>query len=153
MFKFLSHLININAGLAQKAKADMLYAEATAYCQAKEYAKAAPLMSEASELGNPQAMAVLGTMYLFGQGVSENGPAALRCLQAAIDAGYKDAQSTLGMALATGKAGIKIDLPRAIEILTPCAANGDEQAAQMLSMIEKGEGMFRWAKRAGRRTK
>mgnify|MGYP002382408903 CR=1 FL=1 len=57
----------------------MLYAEATAYYQAKEYTKAAPLMSEASELGNPQAMAVLGTMYLFGHGVSENGPAALRC--------------------------------------------------------------------------
>lgn len=137
--------------MAQKAKADMLYDEALGYYSAKEYVKAAPLMSEASELGNPRAMAILGTMYLFGHGVAENGPAAVRCLEASVAAGYEEALSTLGMALATGKAGVKIDLPRAVEILRSSAAKGDEQAAQMLSMIERGEGMFRRVKKAGKR--
>ncbi len=121
----------------------MLFDEALALYKAKEYKKAAPLMSEASKLGNPQAMSILGTMYLFGHGVKEDGPAAVRCLEAAIAAGFDDAWSVLGMALATGKAGVKIDLPRATEILRRCADNGDEQSEKMLAMIENGEGMFK----------
>lgn len=50
------------------------------------------------------------------------------------------------MAYATGKAGVRIDIAKATEMLTYAAEQGDEQSARMLSMIEKGEGMFRHLK-------
>jgi TPR repeat protein len=107
-------------------------------------------MREASELGNPRAMSLLGTMYLMGQGVREDGVQAERWLKQAIEGGHDDAASVLGMAYATGKAGVKIDLDKAIPMLTEAADNGDEQSARMLGMIERGEGMFKKLKRAKR---
>ena len=55
----------------------------------------------------------------------------------------KESISVLGMAYATGKAGIKIDLEKGREMLTYAAEQGDEQSARMLGMIDRGEGMFR----------
>jgi TPR repeat protein len=104
-------------------------------------------MAEASDLGNSQAMLILGTMYLLGEGVKEDGRLAVLWLQRAIDEGVDDAISVLGMAYATGKAGVQIDLPMARKMLTSCAENGDEQSARMLSMIENGEGMFKHLKK------
>jgi TPR repeat protein len=51
------------------------------------------------------------------------------------------------MAYATGKAGVKIDVQKAREMLTYCAENGNEQSARMLSMMERGDGMFRHLKK------
>ena len=93
--------------------------------------------------------AVYGSILLLGQGVAENGTEAQRWLEQAVGADKMDAKSLLGMALATGKAGIKRDIRRAIELLTECAANEDAKAVQMLEMIRTGKGMF---KGAGRRT-
>jgi TPR repeat protein len=143
MFKLISNLINLNAALATKARSVMAYDEALVFYLAKDYKQAMPLMVEASELGNAQAMALLGTMNLLGEGVKENGPEALKWLQASVDAGYESALSLLGMAYATGKAGVKIDIPKAQTILTLCAEKGDQKSAKMLSMIKNGEGMFK----------
>ena len=53
-----------------------------------EYYKVAPLMSEGLSSGNPQANGGnQGRCTPAGRGVKENGLAALRCLQAATDAG------------------------------------------------------------------
>jgi len=147
MLKLISKLINLNAGLAAKARSIMAYDEALAFYSAKDYKQALPLMIEASELGNAQAMSILGRMHLMGEGVKENGAEAVKWLQAAVDGGFEDALSVLGMAYATGKGGVKIDLPRAKKILTHCAERGDQQSAKMLSMIENGEGMFKNTKR------
>ncbi len=125
----------------------MAYDEAMAFYSAKEFKKAFPLMIEASEHGNAEAMSILGTMYLLGEGVKEDGREAVVWLQRSIDGGYEGAVSVLGMALATGKAGIKIDLPKARELLTQCAENGDEQSARMLSMMDRGDGMFKHLKK------
>lgn len=147
MFKLISSLINLNVGLATKARSIMAYDEALAFYSAKDYKQAIPLMIEASELGNAQAMSMLGTMHLMGEGVKENGAEAVKWLQAAVDGGYEDALSVLGMAYATGKGGIKIDLPRAQKILAHCSEKGDQQSKKMLSMIENGEGMFKNCKK------
>ena len=149
MYKFISNLINLNAALAHKARAVMAYDEALAYYKVKDYKQALPLMVEASELGNAQAMSILGSMYLMGQGVKEDGRQAVSWLQQSIDAGYEGAISPLGMAYATGKAGVKIDIPKAREMLTYCAEKGDEQSARMLSMMDNGEGMFKHLKKKG----
>jgi hypothetical protein len=150
MLKFLSNLINLNAALATRIRSSQAFDEALAFYDAEDYKAALPLMREASELGNPRAMSLLGTMYLMGQGVREDGVQAERWLKQAIAEGFDDATSVLGMAYATGKAGVKIDLDKAIPMLTEAADNGDEQSARMLGMIERGEGMFKKLKRAKR---
>jgi len=147
MLKFISNLINLNAALASKARSVMAYDEAMAFYRVKDHKQALPLMIEASELGNAQAMSILGSMYLMGQGVKEDGRQAVVWLQRSIDAGFEDAISVLGMAYATGKAGVKIDIPKAREMLSRCAENGDQQSARMLSMMDAGEGMFKHLKK------
>jgi TPR repeat protein len=149
MLKFVQNLFNLNSALLQNAQAVTLYDEALALHGAKEYRKAFPLMKEAAELGNSQAQSVLGSMYLLGQGTKENGQEAERWLKQAVEVGFDDAVGLLGMAYATGKAGMKINIPLARELLAKAASKGDAQSAQMLEMIAKGEGRF--GKRKARR--
>jgi TPR repeat protein len=148
MLKFIQHLIDLNGALLAKAKSATTYEEALALYEAKEYTKALPLMKEAAELGSLPAMSVLGSMYLLGRGTSENGVEAQRWLKKAVDGGFEGAISVLGMAYATGSAGIKINIPLASQILTLAAENGEQQSARMLEMMNKGEGMFRNIKKA-----
>ena len=147
MLNFIKNLINLNAALASKARSLMAYDEAMVFYRAKDFKQALPLMTEASELGNAQAMSILGTMYLMGEGVKEEGLQAIVWLQRSIDAGFVDATSVLGMAYATGKAGVKIDIPKARKMLACSAENGDKQSARMLSMMDRGDGMFKHLKK------
>ena len=143
VFKFLSHLLTLNSILLRKTQGLMLYDEALALHAAKKYKEAVPLMRQAAELGNPNAMGILGSMYLLGQGVPENGAIALEWLEKAVSAGGVGSSSVLGMALATGKAGVKPDITRARELLTKAAQDGDAQSAEMLGMMDARKGMFR----------
>ena len=151
MLKLISNLINLNAALAQKARSELAYDEALEHRRKKDFKSAFPLMVEAAELGNEQAMALLGSTYLLGEGVKEDGVQAVKWLQKSIDAGCEGGISVLGMAYATGKAGVKIDIATARKMLTYCAEKGDEQSARMLSMMDRGEGMFKNLKKAKRR--
>ena len=147
MLKLISNLINLNAALACKARSLIAHEEAMVFYSTKNFKEALPLMIEASELGNAEAMSILGSMYLMGTGVKEDGLLAVNWLQRSVDAGFEDAISVLGMAYATGKAGVKIDVQKAREMLTYCADKGNEQSARMLSMMDRGDGMFRHLKK------
>ena len=85
MKKFISNLLHLNVFLMNKLRATQAYDEALAYGNANEHRKAAPLLKEAAELGNPDAMAVYGSALLLGTGVAENGLEAVKWLQMAID--------------------------------------------------------------------
>lgn len=143
MIKLISNLLSLNVVLANKLRSIKAFEEGLAFNDAGEFKKAFPLMLEAAELGHEKAMCLLGTMYLMGQGIAENGREALRWLEMSRELGYEESISVLGMAYATGKAGIKIDLAKGREMLTYAAERGDEQSARMLGMIDRGEGMFR----------
>lgn len=147
MLKLISNLLSLNVALGNKLRSVTVFDEAMAFHGKDDFKQALPLMIEAAELGNPEAMSLLGTMYLFGQGTKENGRLAEQCLQRSIDAGFEGSISVLGMAYATGAAGIKVDIPKAREMLTYAAAKGDEQSARMLGMMDRGEGMFKNLKR------
>lgn len=151
MLNFVKALVTLNSAMAEKVRSITAYDEALAFHGRREYANALPLMFEAAQLGNPQAMSLLGSMYLLGQGVKENGSEATKWLLAAVDAGFDEAGSVLGMAYATGKAGVPVDHPKARRLLEIAAAKGDTQSARMLEMMEKGEGIFKKASRAHRR--
>ena len=148
MLKFIQQLIDLNSALVAKAKSATTYDQALALYEAKEYSKAFPLMKEAAGLGSLPAMSILGSMYLLGRGVRENGIEAHRWLKHAVDGGFEGAISVLGMAYATGSAGIRTDIPLARKLLTQAAEKGDHQSERMLEMMNKGEGMFRNLKKA-----
>lgn len=143
MIKLISNLISLNVVLANKLRSLKAFEEGLAFNDAGEFEKAFPLMLEAAELGHEKAMCLLGTMYLMGQGIAENGREALRWLEESRELGYEESISVLGMAYATGKAGIKIDLEKGRELLAYAAERGDEQSARMIGLIDRGEGMFR----------
>lgn len=105
MLEFINKLLSLNIALAGKAKGISLYNDAMALCEDKRYRDALPLLSEAAELGNADAMAQLGAMHMLGQGTPENNREAVPWLEMAIRAGHKSAVGTLGMLLATGKGG------------------------------------------------
>ena len=141
--QLLRNLIALNSALFDRVRASKRYDEALAYYTAREYQKAFLFMSEAAQFGSLDAMSLLGSMYLLGQGVPEDGRQAEAWLKRAVDGGYEGAVPVLGMAYATGKAGIPVNLNLAREMLTVAAANGDQQSARMLEMMANGEGMFR----------
>jgi len=143
MIKFLSSLINLNAVLTDKIQAIQVYDEALAFHTAKEYAKAAPLIKKAAELGNVNAMAMYGSALLLGRGVKENGPEAVKWLEMAVAHKNQDAVGLLGMAWATGKAGIKPNHKLARELLNQAVASGDTQSAELLNMMDKKIGIFK----------
>ncbi len=147
MLEFINKLLSLNVALAGKAKGISLYNDAMALCEDKRYRDALPLLSEAAELGNADAMAQLGAMHMLGQGTPENNREAVPWIEMAIRAGHKSAVGTLGMLLATGKGGVLRDMGRAVSLMKQAAAEGDSQSARMLEMIEKGEGMFAASKK------
>lgn len=141
--RFVSKLESYVESLQNKSRATQLYDEALAHYSSKKFRNAFPIMREAAQLGEENAMAVLGSMYLLGQGTYENGEEALKWLHKAVDAGQTDAVGVLGMAYATGKAKVKKDKKLAIEFLNKAAEFGDQKSVKMLDMIKKKEGMFR----------
>lgn len=143
MLKLLQNLLNLNLALAGKVRSVQAYDEALALHGAKDYRKALPLLREAAELGNTSAMTLYGSMCLLGQGVPENGKEAEIWLKRALEGGDKNAVSVLGMAYATGKAGIRRDLQQGRALLTTAADAGDAQSAQMLAMMDKKQGILR----------
>jgi uncharacterized protein len=143
LLKFIQNLLNLNLALAGKVRSVQAYDEALAFYGAKEFTKALPLMREAAELGNTDAMSVLGSMLLLGRGVKENGKEAEQWLTRAVDAGNAQAVSVLGMAYATGKAGCPRDRSRGRVLLTQAAEAGDEQSARMLEAMDKKIGIFK----------
>jgi len=83
-----------------------LFDQAVTLNETGNYKEAFPVMKTVAEAGNVPAMSLLGSMHLMGRGVPENGSEAERW-QACCGCGYLDAAAVLGMAYATGKAGIK----------------------------------------------
>lgn len=150
MLNLIKQLIGLNGFLLAKVRGEQAFTEALALRDDNKLKEAVPLLLEAAELGNERAMAILGAAYLMGEGTPENGREAVRWLEKSIELGYEGSISVLGMAYATGKAGVKIDIEKAVEMLTLAAGQGDQQSVRMLSMIEKGEGMFHKLKKRKR---
>lgn len=142
MKNLLNKIISWNERILNKAKSIKAYDEALSLHSAKDYKQAYPIMKQAAELGHLSAMSILGSMYLLGQGVSENGAEAEKWLKASLDAGFNEAGSILGMAYATGKADVKVDLVLAKNLLEKASASGDKEAEVMLNMMNKREGIF-----------
>lgn len=141
--KIISKLWAYADSLQNSSEATQLYDKALNQYKSKKYRNAFPLMKEAALLGEKNAMALLGSMILMGQGTYENGEEALKWLNKAVEAGQTDALGVLGMAYATGAGKVKRNKKLALEFLNKAAQHGDQKSITMLNMMQKKEGMFR----------
>src|SRR6476646_2271625 len=91
MIKFIQNMHNRIAASIAKSKFATHLDEALSLNEAGRYKEAFALMKESTESGNGREMAILGTMFLLGDGVAENGKEAERWLKWSIEAGYKEA--------------------------------------------------------------
>ena len=111
-------------------------------------AKAAELLSEASDLGDAQAASSLGYMLMVGEGVPADRPAAEAQLRRAAeyyrrasDLGDADSMCVLASMLRNGD-GVPVDKPGAAELYRRAADLGDSEAQYDLAfMLDAGEGI------------
>ena len=144
MIRLLSSLLNTVVLLNNKVRADQAFDEGLAYYDKKQYAEAFPLIKESAEEGSSaRAMSLLGSMYVLGYGIKEDGNEAIKWLVKAMENGDAVAVGILGMVYVTGKAGAPRKMKEGIALLEKAVENGDEKSAKMLTAIRNGEGMFR----------
>ena len=74
-------------------------------------------------------------MHISGEGTEICGPKALIYLEMGKDAGDPDAVALLGMILASGMPGVKINDFKARPLLETAAKNGDNKAKAMLNIV------------------
>ena len=111
------------------------FAETKRYLGAKDYAKALPLLHQAIEAGNAEAMNVLGELYSFGRGVTQDSTEARRRYQKAAEAGSAQAMSNLGGLYQNGF-GVARDYAQARRWYQKAAAAGEAEAKEALSQLQ-----------------
>jgi TPR repeat protein len=70
--------------------------DAQSYLEAKDYAKALPLLQRAAGAGEADAMYALGVLYAKGEGIAQDYARAREWYQKAADAGQAGAESKVG---------------------------------------------------------
>jgi TPR repeat protein len=132
LFFMLGILIGANVNAASYRQSDVDTA-VRAYEQ-KDYRAAVPAMTRLSEQGHPGAQAVLGRMYLYGEGIAKNPQEGLRWLEKSADQGYEPAMFSLGNIYSEGRAGAK-DTEKAAHWFRQSAARGSERAKEKLRAL------------------
>jgi TPR repeat protein len=110
------------------------FAEAKRYLNAKDYAKALPLLQEAADAGSAAAMYNLGWLYEYGLGVAQDYDQARRWYQKAAEAGNADAMYGLGYMYEYGK-GLTQDYAQARRWYQEAADAGNTEAKQALAQL------------------
>ena len=113
---------------------------------------------KSAALGNADALASIGTMYLNGYGVKKDVNKARELLQKAVDAGSALALGALGVMYESGT-GVEKNYAKALKYFQRAADKGDEQAmANLGRMYLSGKGVkkekkdfdkaFEWLKKS-----
>jgi TPR repeat protein len=92
-----------------------------------------------AHFGNNAAQALLGTLYALGDGVNQDGPAAMYWLDRAAEAGVVEAQAMIGTLYATGTLTPQ-NPEKAIFWLSKAAAKGDREASAFLRLYRSRSG-------------
>src|SRR6266481_3587764 len=85
----------------------------------------------------PPAQSNLGTVYLYGRGVTQDDTEAVAWFRKAADQGDAIAEFLLGNQYANGK-GVPQDYVRAHMWFSLAAAQGEQRAVKTLEMAERG---------------
>ena len=116
----------------------------------QDYATALAKWRSAAQRGNRSAQALIGTMYLEGEGVAQNYKEAVRWYKLAAQQGDTLGQFSLGFMYANGQ-GVAQDYREAVRWYQQAAQQGDAAAQGNLGrMYEKGQGVAQDYKEAVR---
>jgi len=111
--------------------ADRLYEKARAYMVLEEHEKAKELLSQAADMGHPDALFDYGSMFFLGEGVAQSKAAGVALLEKAASRGSVKAQNILGMIYEIGD-GTEKDPNRAFQWTQKAADAGDMEATQRM---------------------
>lgn len=135
VFNLISSLVNFIAGAGRRYEIEQASTAGIRKFNEGRYGEALPLLKQAAEAGEPDAMAVYGAAFLQGRGVKLDGAQALHWIGKAHEAGSNQACALLGMMYATGMT-VKKDVSRARELLSVAAEKGDDCAREMLAVLD-----------------
>lgn len=115
--------------------------EALTLYRHQQYASAFGMFAQLARDGFPYAQAMLGNMYLYGEGVDEDDAKALLWLTRAARRGDDMALNWLGIMYAAGR-GVPQDLTLAVQFYRQAAEQGNHAAQTNLAMAyEDGRGV------------
>ena len=100
----------------------------------QDAAKALPLLQQAAELGESDALAYLGAAFMEGWAVAKDEAKAVAYLRLAARRGHADALNDLAAALASGT-GAPVDKAQAAELFQRAAERGHSRAAANLANL------------------
>lgn len=103
--------------------------------QSSNWSRAAGLLQQAANTGDPWSTNILAGVYLQGKGVPANGQMVMALLIPLAADGNGAALSGLGDLFAQGAGTIAQDLPRAERYYTRAAAKGDTHGKYRLAMM------------------
>ena len=136
MKQLLTALLLIVCTAAFAQNAETLYKKGKTLYDAKDYAKAFPMLKTAAEKGHKKAQYRLGRCYDKGRGTAENNKLAFQWYSKSASQDYAKAQYALGKSYLKGK-GVAADEKKASTWLRKSVKNpkdGDE----ILAKIRKG---------------
>lgn len=96
-----------------------------------DYSTALPLINLATNRDDPEAMALLGSLYILGRGVSADAETAVYWFRQSAVRGYTPGQSIWGTCLALGR-GVPQDESEAAYWLYRAGCAGDKSAVEAL---------------------
>ncbi len=116
------------------------YQLARTLIKSKSFAKAEEIFRELANGGYAAALAALGEMYKYGEGVAQDTAEAVRLFRKAAEVGFTYANIALGAMYYNGE-GVAQDKAEAARLYRKAADLGDAEAMYYLgSMYEDGEG-------------
>jgi len=147
LFKSLSSLMG---AAINKAQSYNIADEAIALYNAKNYEAALPLMKEAAEKGNPNAMSYLALMFMQGRGVDCDWKMAAKLYEMTLelkewegfDRTVPAHLGNLGMIYGIGGYGLRRDLEKAQLYLQGAVDTGDQTYGVPLQQVKKRTGVF-----------
>ena len=114
-----------------------LFKQALSLIAQNNYTEALPILEQAANLGNAEAMCTLGKLYAEGKGVDNNIQKSYEYYSLAAQKEHPQAQYQLGMCFLGGK-GVSTDMQQAQQWIEKAAQNGYPEALKVLKRMGIG---------------
>ena len=111
-----------------------LFKQALSLIAQNNYTEALPILEQAANLGNAEAMCTLGKLYAEGKGVDNDIQKSYEYYRQAAQKEHPQAQYQLGMCFLGGK-GVSTDMQQAQQWIEKAAQNGYPEALKVLKRM------------------
>ena len=143
-FDFILEML-FNLSEIRRSNADDLLKQGIAYEDGdgveQDFTHAAELYKQAADLGNSEAMRLLGDLYYVGKGINQDYNKAKEYFEGAAIAGELEAMAHLGVAYLEGK-GVEQNYGKAKEWFEKAVESGNKEGMYCMGLIyENGNGV------------